>query len=321
MLAEGNASAAAAMAKSPRVARILSVAAASMWPLEEKAAVAVGTTFTPHWAEEIAQAQLIAASFFAGLKGYAFFDTAAPYFLGLPPNTRTVAITAGGTGSTPGEGKPVAMTQLELSGDTLSARVSYGLVAITAEVLKAGQGFEILNTRLRRAVTREVDGAILSSVIDVTGVISNSATGDFAADLKTAVTAMETSADSAVFAIAPPAVVKAAAFERGSGGAPTFPNVKINGGDANGITVLPSDALVDKTVIIDARQCAAFTTGPAVVTYSDQATLQLSDSPSPGSTQLVSLYQTNARAIKVQRQWAFNLLDANAAAIIEGTTA
>jgi hypothetical protein len=70
MLANGNASGAAALAKSPRVARILAAGAASMAPpsLDEKrvttarlkTAVAPGTTFTPGWAAEIAEFQTIA---------------------------------------------------------------------------------------------------------------------------------------------------------------------------------------------------------------------------------------------------------------------
>jgi hypothetical protein len=334
MLANGNASEAAALAKSPRVARILAAAAASMAPpsLDEKrvttarlkTAVAPGTTYTPGWAAEIAEFQTIAQSFIAGLKGYSAFDSMADSFVQLPPNTRTTYISLGGTGSagsTPGEMQPVPVTRLELRGDQLAERVSYAQVVLSREVLDMGQGFDLLDAGLRRKLTRAIDDAVLTSIVESTGVISNAGTGDLAADLATAVTAMETGSDSKVFAIAPPAVVKAAAMERGSGGAPTFPNVKINGGDANGITILPSDSLVDTVVVVNARQCAAFTSGAVLLDRASQATLELSDDPTSGHASLISLFALNLRAIRVRRQWAFTLLDSSAAALITGTTA
>jgi hypothetical protein len=264
MLAKGNASLAADGAKSPRAASILAVGAASMWPPsihEQKAAVATGTTSTTHWAAEIAAFQVLVQSYIAGLKGYSGFDTMAADCVPLLPHTRTTYISLGGTGapgSTPGEGLPVPVTDMENSADVLRERLSYAQVLLTADVLKFGQGFDLLNTALARKLTRAIDSTFLNSVIGTAGIASNAATGNFARDLETAVIAMDTAADSKIFAIAPPAVVKAAAMARGTGGAPTFPNVKINGGDANGITLIPSDSLTNTVVVLDARQCAAF---------------------------------------------------------------
>ncbi len=98
---------------------------------------------------------------------------------------------------------------------------------------------------ISRARLRAVDASFLNTIIENTGIVSNAATADYASDLAVAVTAMNTGADSKVFAIAPPSWVKGAAFARGSGGAPMFPNLNINGGNANGVTVIPSDSLSD----------------------------------------------------------------------------
>jgi hypothetical protein len=329
MLAKGNASLAASAAKSRDVARILEVGAASMWPpsiAEQqaamagmKAAVAVGTTYTQHYAQEIAAFQAIASSFIAGLKGYCAFDTMSPYFVSLPPHTPTSYIGLGGTktGSTPGEFLPIPATDMVISGDLLHERLSYGLVGLSADVLKFGQmGFDLVNQGLRRKIRRAIDSFFLSDIVGTTGIASNPGTGDFARDLKTALMAMHISDESRVFAVAPPSVVTAAAFARGSGGAPEFPNVRITGGDANGVTVIPSDILVNSVAVVDASQCAAYPSGPVVLDYTTEATVEMADNPSVGTSRLISTFSQNMVGVRIQRLWAFNLLASDAAAVI-----
>jgi hypothetical protein len=194
-LAKGNASLAASAAKSPTAERILAAGAASMWPpsIEEqkmalagvKAAVAPGTTYTTHWAQEIAAFQAIASSFIAGLKGYCAFDTMAADFVPLPPHTYTAYIGLGGTktGSTPGEWLPIPATDMSISADFLRERLSYALVGLSEDVLKFGQGFDMLNNGLRRKLKRAIDSFFLNDIIGTTGIASNAGTGDFASML------------------------------------------------------------------------------------------------------------------------------------------
>jgi hypothetical protein len=221
------------------------------------------------------------------------------------------------TGSTPGEWQPIPASDLSISGDFLRERLSYGFVALSAEVMKFGQqGFDLVNNGLRRKLKRAIDSFFLTDIIGTTGIASNPGTGDFAHDLKTAVMAIHTSDDSKIYAVAPTTVVKAAALQRGSGGAPTFPNVRINGGDANGITIIPSDSLTNSVVVVDAAQCAAYASGPVVLDYTQEATVEMTDNPTSGSTKLMSLFSENAWGVRIQRLWAFNLLDSGAAAVI-----
>jgi len=332
MLAKGDASLAASAAKSPRAASILAAGAASMWPpsiADQKAAMAgvktavsPGTTYTTHWAAEIAAFQAIAQSFIAGLKGYCAFDTMAPDFVPLPPHTYTAYIGLGGTktGSTPGEWQPIPATDMSIAGDFLRERLSYALIALSEDVLKFGQGFDLVNNGLRRKLKRAIDSFFLNDIIGTTGIASNPGTGDFAHDLETAAMAIHTSDDSKVYALAPPSVVKAAAFARGSGGAPTFPNVGINGGDARGIKLVPSDSLTNSVVVVDAAQCAAYASGPVTLDYSSEALIEMTDNPTSGSSKLISMFSENDRAVRIQRLWAFNLLDSGAAAVITAIT-
>jgi hypothetical protein len=331
-LAKGNAALAASAAKSRDVAHILEVGAAGMWPpsiAEQKAtmagikaAVAPGTTYTAHWAAEIAAFQAIASSFIAGLKGYCAFDTMAADFVPLPPHIYTAYIGLGGTktGSTPGEWLPIPATDMSISADFLRERLSYALIALSEDVLKFGQGFDMLNNGLRRKLKRAVDTFFLSDIIGTTGIVSNPGTGDFARDLEIAALQIHTSDDSRLYCVAPPSVVKAAAFARGTGGAPTFPNVGINGGDARGIKLIPSDSLTNSAVVLDAAQCAAYTDGPVVLDYSAETSVEMADNPTAQSSRLVSMFSENARAVRIQRLWAFNLLDAGAAAVITAIT-
>ena len=107
------------------------------------------------------------------------------------------------------------------------------------------------------------------------------------------------------------------ALLRSSGGAPAFPDLGILGGNISGVVVVPSDALTNKAILLDAAQ-AVVDVGPIIPSKSTQAALQLSDTPTDGATSLVSLWQTNSVAIKLERWWGFALLSSSAAVTITG---
>ena len=115
--------------------------------------------------------------------------------------------------------------------------------------------------------SRATDIDFLRRVIaagDVDTVPATGATLDAViADLSTALVLVDVGAASKVYIIAPPKVVRAWALLRGTAGAPAFPELGILGGSISGAIVVPSDALTDTVVVIDAAQVAA-DTGPVL---------------------------------------------------------
>ena len=249
MLGHGNASAAAQYAASPRLAQIL------------KGAVASGEATSSTWAEQIAQHQTIAASFISGLKGFGAFDAMFDSFIQLPPHVRAVCITLGATtGSTPGETQPIPIDKLEVSASTLKPRTSFVMPVMSEEWLKIAPAAatDTLNRKLR-SIARVVDESFLTSITDDTNVASNAATNDFFADdIVEALRAMDTGADFKIFVVLPPSLLKTITLRGTLFGTAWQPSLTITGGVAAGVAFVPSDALTDSVIVIDAAQVVAF---------------------------------------------------------------
>jgi hypothetical protein len=141
---------------------------------------------------------------------------------------------------------------------------------------------------------------------------SGSTLSAIASDLATAMALINLGANSKVYLIAPPKWIRAVALTRTSGGAPAFPGLEILGGSISGIAVLPSDALTDTVLLLDAAQCAV-DVGPIIPDKTTQSVLQLNDDPSDGGQMLTSLWQSNLTAIRFERWWGFALLASDAA--------
>ena len=106
---------------------------------------------------------------------------------------------------------------------------------------------------------------------------------------------------------------------RGVGAGSLYPNVSVtNGGDANGLTVIPTEALDNSVVIVDGRQIAA-NPGTVLLDVSEQADIQLTDTPTDGDTTAatVNLWASNLSCLRARRfGWGATLLRSTAAAVI-----
>ena len=80
---------------------------------------------------------------------------------------------------------------------------------------------------------------------------------------------------------------------RGSDGAPMFPNVGPLGGNIWGIPILTAHAAGNRFIWLDAAALAV-ADGGLETSVSQQAAVQMDDSPTPGAVQLVSGWQTIA---------------------------
>lgn len=140
----------------------------------------------------------------------------------------------------------------------------------------------------------------------------------FAADLASALDALSYGADARLYLVVPPATAKVVAFMRDANGS-LYPGMTVSGGTIAGIKVVVSDAAAD-AVIFDASQIAA-ASETITIDASAQADIQMDDSPTAGAATLVSLFQSNMRAMRATRYFGAEVLRPEAVAVITGVTA
>ena len=169
----------------------------------------------------------------------------------------------------------------------------------------------------------ESDRIFLAAIAEQTGAYSTAGTGtsaaQIAADIAEALEHLTYGADARLYLIAPVKYAKAIAMARGTAGSPAFPEASLLGGSISGMQIVPSDAAED-VVILDASQMAV-DGGTVVVDASEQATLQLTDTPTDGTTNFTNLWQNNMKALRCERVFGAELLRSTAASVISGVTA
>jgi hypothetical protein len=301
MLANGRGHEAARSAHSSSTQAILKAGVVGF----RKTAVNAGSTQVSGWAEQLAAYELLAAAYITSLRPYSAFETMFPYMIQLPPHTRAAVVSLAATGSTPGEAAPVPISRLTVDEQLMPERISAAIVVASAELLRFSPGASnLFEQQLRFAISTAVDNAMCAAIVNNTSAISNGhyPGGSAAVDFEAALKAMEDLTPySKVFALAPSDWVKGAALERDSGGSPMFPNLRVDGGDIAGVTVIPSESTGGDLILIDATRCIA-SSGTLLLDSSEEGAISLSDDPT-APTQLTSLWQNNLRALRVRRVW------------------
>ena len=125
-------------------------------------------------------------------------------------------------------------------------------------------------------------------------------------DLGNALGLMETDKNSKLVLLASPSAVQQIALMHGTAG-PSFPNMRVDGGDLSGIQVMATDALSDVAILLDARAIGA-DVGLVTLDSSRQASIELSDGPTSEPTQVTSLYQSNMVGLRCERLMGITLV-------------
>lgn len=112
---------------------------------------------------------------------------------------------------------------------------------------------------------------------------------------------------------------------RGSGGAPAYPGLGPTGGSLLGVPVLTSTAARGCIVLLEASEILLADDGEAAIDYSEEASVQLSDTPNPtgGPTDslgspMVSLWENNLVGIRAARYANWVRRHPGAAAVLTG---
>jgi hypothetical protein len=180
-----------------------------------------------------------------------------------------------------------------------------------------------LDRELRSAVAAATDARFLALI--AAGATSFPSSGSTASgallDLRALLQSVSTGVGSQLFLIVPPTIAKAWATIGDTAGGKLFPDAVWNGGTIGGVPVIPSDGASSQTIILaDATGIAAAQEGARFDT-SSQGSIQLDsapDSPPTASTNMISLWQNDLRAIKVERFFAAKPVRPNAVAVVTG---
>lgn len=203
-----------------------------------------------------------------------------------------------------------------LAAETQPLKVA-ALIVLSDDLLRKRNARTFLMGELVKAVGTATDQTFLSLATDgVTPVASTGATDSaILADLR-ALLDRVTSGPTRPHFIVPQTVANAMASK------PTlFPNMTPRGGSALGVPVHVTQDLADSAgnyiVAVDAS-AIAFANDTVTLAASNQAALQMTDSPSDGATNLVALFQTNSTAMRAVRYMQVQLIRSGAVAITSG---
>jgi len=242
----------------------------------------------------------------------------------VPFNTRTLTLLAPADASWVGEAKPKPMSALTFDTVTIPRAKVVSLVVFTEELAQTwSRGAEqSIRDSIVATLAKFVDEAFLNP-------LSAAVSGTNPASVTYGLTATpSTGSDlSSVAIILHPQTALFMSSLLTTGGDLMFPNLGATGGEIWKIPVMTTLAAGDwnspterMIVAIDARGILYADDGKVLIDASREASLQFVSDPVTGATALVSLWQMNYTALRVERFVSFQRADDNAVQIISGVT-
>jgi HK97 family phage major capsid protein len=290
-----------------------------------KAAVVGGSLGDASWAGSLSAYRTISNGFVEMLRNVGVFDRMlAGGMRRLPLRTRIAITTAAGSGSTVAESKWKPVTNLSLSGaDILAAQKASCIICMTDELARLAPpaAIDLLGTELRAGVVAATDAAFIATLIDtISSIPSLGQTASAAvADLRALLTAIDTNAQSRVFVITTPLIVKQLAMLYDDGGL-VFLNLTPTGGEISGMTVMASDQVATGNIIMVDATGICGESDVVTLDSSTAAALQMSATPTDSAQPMVSLFQSNMVGLKAERWFGADRLRDSAVAVLEGAS-
>jgi HK97 family phage major capsid protein len=287
----------------------------------QKAAVDVGVITDPQFAGDMLSGfNGLSRAFVDSLANVGVFDAMLPSFRRVPINAQAAVMSVGASGASAAEGAWKKMSALEVEGSgQLTERKAVAAIVVSNDLLRmlSQDATALLRRELQTAVSLTTDTEAIDALTN--GVSPISSLGDDAVrdDIAAMLQAISIGQGSKVFLLVRSEVAKHMALVMDPAGRPAFPNMRIDGGDVAGITVLVSDALdVGTLVMVDGSQVAA-AGGFVALGTATQSTLRVSSTPDSDEA-LTSLWQKNLVAIRAERTFGAQRLRDSAVAVVTG---
>lgn len=298
-----------------------------------KATVAAGTTLETTWAAPLVYAQNFGGDFINYLRPRTLIGQAQ--FRPVPFNVRIGGQTSGGTAYWVGQGKAKPVTKFDFNATTIPFTKVAAISVITQELARFSDpsAEALVRDSLADAVIARIDSdlfdpdvaavanvspaGLLNGVTPVTGPASTDPD-----DIRAALSRLWAPWDSTFLGMRPayyttPAVARFLSFMRDSlGTSQAFPGMTPQGGTLDGVPVRVSQYLANNGgsggspfILVDESEIYLADDGGVTLDASEQASIEMSDTPAGSSsptvaasgTNLVSMWQTNSIAMRAER--------------------
>lgn len=301
--------------------------------IRTKATIAAGDTTNSTWAAPLVNAANWSAGFIEYLRPQTLIGQAA--FAPAPFNVDIPRQTGGGTGYWVGEGKAKPLTAFAFDNVSLRFNKVASIAVITKELARFSDpsAERIVRDQLAEAVIATIDGTLFDLNPATTGVrpagllngVTPVSTGSIdpqdPASIECALLLLWAAWNTNNMGRRPayyttPAAAMLLAAVRTTLGARAFPNMRRNGGDIDGIPVRVSNYLANAGgsggapfILVDESEILLADDRTVTVDFSDQATLEMSNTPAASSnptvvtsgTPFVNMWQTNSIALRAER--------------------
>lgn len=321
-----------------------------IYGLVTKAAVPAGTTADGNWAGAlVGEGTSVIADFVEFLRPRTilgrFGQNGVPSLRNVPFNVPLVGQTSGGQGYWVGEGKAKPLTSLGYERNILDIFKVANIAVVTEELLRrstpAAEG--LIRDNLADAIAARLDtdfvnpakaavaGVSPASITNgLTAVVSIGGDADaIRADVRALMAtfiAAQNAPTSGVWIMGTLTALGLSMMVNPLG-QPEFPGISMTGGTFNGMPVIVSDYIGAGVVVLaNASDIYLADEGGVQVDMSREASLEMADNPAhnsdtpTGATSLVSMFQTNSVAFRVERFINWKRRRPSAVAILTGAT-
>lgn len=321
-----------------------------IYGLVTKAAVPAGTTAEGNWAGAlVGEGTNVIADFVEYLRPRTilgrFGQNGVPSLRNVPFNVPLVGQTSGGQGYWVGEGKAKPLTSLGYERNILDIFKVANIAVVTEELLRrstpAAEG--LIRDNLADAIAARLDtdfvnpakaavaGVSPASITNgLTAVVSVGGDADaIRADVRALMAtfiAAQNAPTSGVWIMGTLTALGLSMMVNPLGQS-EFPGISMSGGTFNGMPVIVSDYIGAGVVVLaNASDIYLADEGGVQVDMSREASLEMADNPAhnsdtpTGATSLVSMFQTNSVAFRVERYINWARRRPSAVAILTGAT-
>jgi HK97 family phage major capsid protein len=301
-----------------------------------KATVAAGDTTNATWAAPLVYAETFMGDFIEYLRPRTLIGQAN--FRRTPFNVRIGGQTSGGSASWVGQGKAKPVTKFDFNATTVPFTKIAAIAVITQELARFSDpsAAALVRDSLADTVIARIDTDLfdpeLAAVANVSpagllngvtpvAVASNTIDYSDPASVRCAIALLWAPWDSTFMGARPayyttPAVARQLALSREALGTVAFPGMTPMGGTLDGVPVRVSQYLANNGgsggapfILVDESEIFLADDGAVTLDASEQASIEMSDTPAgssnptvvASSTNLVSMWQTNSIAFRAER--------------------
>lgn len=297
-----------------------------------KATVAAGDTTNGTWASPLVYANTFSGDFINYLRPRTLIGQAQ--FRSVPFNVRIAGQTSGGTAYWVGQGKAKPVTKTDFNATTIPYTKVAAISVITQELARFSDpsAEALVRDTIADAVIARIDSDLFDP--DVAAVANVSPAGLLNGvapvagpantdpdEIRCALLRLWAPWDSTNIGARPayyttPAVARLLSFTRDALGNPAFPGVTPFGGTLDGIPLRVSQYLANNGgsggspfILVDESEVYLADDGSVTLDASEQASIEMSDTPAGSSvatvaasaTNFVSMWQTNSIALRAER--------------------